>query len=293
MIDRRWWRAVALTVVASVACVLLGFWQLDRRESRLATISVVQDNWDAPPLSLPAVLPPAGGSLGERQEFTPVDVAGTYEPTGTLLVRNRPQGGVFGYLVLVPLRLDAASGGGVLMVNRGWIPPGENGAAPDEVPRPPSGEVRDVVRLRAPEPADGRSAPRGQVQRIDLEGTVRDALDVEGAVDAGLVTAAYGQLAAESPRPSRAPALAPEPDADPGPHLGYSVQWFVFAAGMWVLLAVQVRRSRAEEEAVLAGLPSPGKAARARSAARRRVDEDAEDAALDAAERRAVLTGNE
>lgn len=289
MIDRRWWRAVALTLVASVACVLLGFWQLDRRESRLATIDVVQGNWDAPPRSLVDVLPPGGAALGERAEFTPVDVRGTYEPAGTLLVRNRPQDGVFGYLVLVPLRLDAASGDGVLMVNRGWIPPGGNGAAPDEVPPPPRGEVRDVVRLRAPEPADGRSAPRGQVQRVDLGGTVREALVTEGAPSADLVTGAYGQLAAESPRPSVVPALAIKPDADPGPHLGYSVQWFVFAAGMWVLLGVQVRRSRAEEEAVLAGLPSPTKAARARSAARRRVDEDAEDAVLDAAERRAAV----
>lgn len=294
MIDRRWWRAVALTLLASLACVLLGFWQLDRRESRLSTISVVQDNWGAAPRALGDVLPSDGSPLGERLEFTPVDVSGTYDPAGTLLVRNRPQDGVFGYLVLVPLRLDAASGGGVLVVNRGWIPPGEDGAAPREVPAPPQGRVRDVVRLRAPEPADGRSAPRGQVQRVDLAGTVRDSLAAEEAGDAGLITAAYGQLAAEAPQPPRAPALAREPDADPGPHLGYSVQWFVFAAGMWVLLAVQVRRSRAEEEAVLAGLPSPGKAARARSAARRRVDEDTEDAALDAAEHRAaVLAGHD
>lgn len=293
MIDRRWRRAVALTLVASVACVLLGFWQLDRRASRLETIAVVQGNWDASPRSLAQVLPAGSAPLGERREFTPVAVSGTYDPAGTLLVRNRPQDGVFGYLVLVPLRLDAASGGGVLVVNRGWIPPGESGAAPGEVPAPPQGEVRAVVRLRAPEPADGRSAPRGQVQRVDLGGTVRRALRAEGVqgLDADLVTRAYGQLATESARSPVAPTLALEPDADPGPHLGYSVQWFVFAAGMWVLLGVQVRRSRAEEDAVLAGLPSPGKAARARSAARRTVDEDAEDAALDAAElRAAVLT---
>ena len=278
-------RAVALTLVASVACVLLGFWQLDRREGKLEKIAVVAGNWDAAPRSLGDVLPPARARLGERQEYTPVAVSGTYDPAGTLLVRNRPQDGVYGYYVLVPLRLDDAAGT-VLVVNRGWIPPGEDGAAPDEVPAPPEGVVDVVARLRAPEAADGRSAPPGQVQRIDVGGTVRRALAAEDVVDGGLVTAAYGQLASESPTPARAPLAVPEPDADPGPHLGYSVQWFVFAAGMWVLLAVQVRRRRAEEEAAAAGRPSPASAARERARARRRVDEDAEDALLDAAERR-------
>ena len=286
MSGRRWYRAVALTLVASVVCVLLGLWQLDRREGRLASIAVVQGNWDAAPRALRDVLAGSGARLGRTQEYTPVAVTGRYEPSRTLLVRNRPQDGVFGYYVLVPLRLDAASGGGVLMVNRGWIPPGEDGAAPDDVPAPPSGEVRDVVRLRPPEAPDGRGAPRGQVQRIDVGGTVRRAVAAEGGVGGGLVTAAYGQLVSESPGPARAPVPVPEPDADPGPHLGYSVQWFVFAAGMWGLLAVQVRRSRAEEEAAAAGLPSPASAARERARARRRVDEDAEDALLDAAERR-------
>ena len=278
-------RAVALTLVASVGCVLLGFWQLDRREGKLEKIAVVAGNWDAAPRSLPDVLPPGRTRLGERQEYTPVAVSGTYEPSGTLLVRNRPQGGVYGYYVLVPLRLDDAAGT-VLVVNRGWIPPGEDGAAPDEVPAPPGGVVDVTARLRAPEAADGRSAPPGQVQRIDVGGTVARAPAPEGAVEGDLVTGAYGQLVSESPSPALAPVTVPEPDADPGPHLGYSVQWFVFAAGMWVLLAVQVRRRRAEQEAEAAGAPSPAALARQRARARHRVDEDVEDALLDAAERR-------
>ncbi len=281
---RRWWRPVALTLVVSLGCVLLGLWQLDRREGKLARIAQVTANYDTPPVALPLALP--GAVLAPGAEYTPVAVTGTYAPQATLLVRNRPLGGVFGYLVLVPLRLDAASGGGALLVDRGWIPQGDDGSRPDAVPDPPSGPVSVVARLRPPEPGDDRGAPTGQVTRIDLTGSVSAALG-----DAGLRTGAYGQLVTEDPRPPVAPALPPRPQADEGPHLGYSLQWFVFAAGLWGFLAVHVRRTRRDEQAPPDPAdPAAGADAERRRAARarRRRDEDAEDAALDAAEARAT-----
>lgn len=294
---RRWWRAVALTLVASVACVLLGFWQIDRREQRLARIAEVEANYDAEPVALGSVLPDTGSPLPQGAEYTPVSVTGTYDPSATVLVRNRPLDGRYGYLVLVPLELAGppdASGSPdrVLVVDRGWIPSGPDGSAPASVPVPPTGTVRVVARLRPPEPPDTRSAPQGQVQHIDLAGSVTASLG--GAAAQGLVTGAYAQLAVEEPAPAQRPALAPEPPADEGPHLGYSIQWFVFAAGMWAFLVVHVRRVAADEAAATSHGEDAGRAlstgtarvtgARTRRPPRPRRDEDAEDALLDAAE---------
>ncbi len=287
MIDGRWVRAVALTLVASAVCVLLGFWQLDRRETKQAKIAVVAGNWDAPPLALDEALGAPDEPFREVDEYRPATVTGTYDEGATLLVRNRPLDGTYGYYVLVPLVLTGEDTGRTLVVNRGWIPSGESGRAPDSVPAPPSGTVEAIVRLRAPEPGDGRDAPQGQVQRIELAGSVSAAVSAEGVGGApGLVTRAYGLLASEEPRPQISPVLLPRPDADPGPHLGYSIQWFVFAAGMWGLLTVHVRRTRSEERATASGMPSPSLAADERHRTRRRVDEDAADALLDAVERR-------
>jgi cytochrome oxidase assembly protein ShyY1 len=279
---RRWGRAVALTLVASVVCVLLGLWQLERREQKLARIAEVEANYDAAPVPVAQVLPAASSPLPGGAVHTPVAVSGTYAPAGTLLVRNRPLDGNYGYLVLVPLVLDDASGGGVLVVDRGWVRPGPDGSRPGAVPPPPSGPVSVVARLRPPEAGDDRGAPAGQVQRIDLAGSVAAALrPALGEQEVrGLRTGAYGQLAAEQPRPATHPALPRRPAPDEGPHLGYSLQWFVFAAGMWAFLVVHVRR--ASRDAAPAPLEAPPAARPARP--RRVRDEDVEDAAMDAAE---------
>ena len=287
---RRWGRAVAVTLVASVACVLLGLWQIDRREQRLERIAEVEANYDAAPVPLGAVLASPEAPLPEGAEFTPVAVRGRYAADSVLLVRNRPLDRAYGYLVLTPLVLDESSSpaaGGdpeVMVVDRGWIPAGPDGSRPAQVPAPPQGTVDVVARLRPPEPADTRTAPAGQVQRVDLAGSVTEGL-AERGLGATLLTGAYGQLVAEEPRPALSPALPPRPPADEGPHLGYSLQWFVFAAGLWAFLVVHVRRVSRDDTA------TPQERAQDRLRARsprRRQDEDAEDAALDAAEERAA-----
>jgi hypothetical protein len=98
-------------------------------------------------------------------------------------------------------------------------------------------------------------------------------------------------LASEDPRPQVAPVLLPRPQVDEGPHLSYSLQWFVFAAGCLVGYGVLARRTAADLAAERAAgepgsrpvPPRPPVPAR-----RRRSDEEEEDALHDAAERRAA-----
>jgi len=286
LLQPRWLRAAALTLVVSVVCCLLGVWQWHRREGKLERIALVTANYDLAPAPVADLLPAPGAPLPQGREWTPVRARGTYAADEALLVRNRPRNGTYGYLVLVPLRLEE---GGVLLVDRGWIPNGATGEAPREVPVPPAGTVEVVGRLRPSEPADDRGAPAGQVHTIDLDGAVGEALRATGpagAADAeALLTGGYSSLVSESPAPAQQLVLAPAPDLDEGPHLGYTLQWFVFAAGVWTFFGVQLRRTARDGEEPLA---EPLLAPVAPAPRRRRAapsDEETEDALLDARDR--------
>lgn len=272
LLTPRWVGGLALAVVLALACVTLGAWQWDRREQARERNAPVLANYTTEPRPATDVLgaEPSPGVLPRDAEWTPVRARGRYVPEQTLLVRNRPLDGRPGYHVLVPLVLDD---GRTLVVDRGWLPTGATGAAPDAVPAPPSGPVEVVARLRPPEPPSERDAPAGQVQTIDLDA-------IAAALDApDLVTSAYAVLAEEDPPASPAPVPLPRPTVDEGPHLSYSLQWFVFAAGILVgygVLARRTARDLAAEAGAQPRAPRPGR--------RRPTAEQEEDALLDAAE---------
>ncbi|MFP5333780.1 MAG: SURF1 family protein [Actinomycetes bacterium] len=278
LLTPRWLGGLALAVALAAACVVLGTWQWDRREQARERNSPVLANYASPPVTLDDVLDdPTGEPLPRSREWTPVEASGSYRPQDTLLLRNRSLHGRPGYHVLVPLELDS---GGALLVDRGWVPTGATGAGPDDVPPPPTGRVDVVARLRPPEPALDRDAPPGQVQSIHLA-SIAATLE-----DPTLATAAYAVLASEEPSPSRAPVLLPRPVIDEGPHLSYSLQWFVFALGAFVGYGFLARRTAHDLRAVAGPTPSAGRPARRRPTA-----EDEEDALLDAAERDGARQG--
>lgn len=161
----RWSVYVLIAIGFAIACVFLSNWQFERNETRAAQIELVEQNYDAAPVPLSAVIG-EDGALDPDDEWRPVTLQGEYLADQELLVRNRPHGGTSAFEVLVPFR-DAD--GRIFIVDRGWVPPGE-GAEPDSVPSPPEGEVEVTVRLRPGEqlPASGRGAPEGQVPTINL-----------------------------------------------------------------------------------------------------------------------------
>lgn len=275
LLSRRWLGGFSLAVVVAIGCVLLGSWQLDRREQRQERNALVTDNYDRPPVPLDDVLPGAASPLPAGTEYTPVTLDGRYLPESALLLRNRPLDGLPGHHSLVPFQTGA---GDVVLVDRGWVPVGSTGAGPDDVPPPPVGDVEATVRLRPGEGLSTRGAPPGQLQRIDLDAAA-DLLAADGTPP--LHTGAYGVLAVERPAAAVAPTTLPRPAVDEGPHLSYSLQWFVFALGALVGFVVLVRRTAGDDAADRGEAPRP--VTRPRRA--RPSPEDEEDALLDAAER--------
>jgi cytochrome oxidase assembly protein ShyY1 len=247
--DPRWLAGLAVAVVFAVVCVLLAQWQLDRRVERADRNAAVLENFDSSPVPLEQALPGSVAAAsqpwpGER-EWQPVRLRGSYDAEGTVLVRNRPQGGSNGYLVAVPFRLAEAAQepstgptvATVLLV-RGWVPSGAAADSPDAVPAPPPGVVDVVARLRPAEAAAARTAPDGQAYRLHVPELLAGAEDP--------LSGAYGVVGAEAGAAPVGVVPVPRPDTDPGPHLAYGVQWYMFALAGLVIWVVLARRHAGE-----------------------------------------------
>lgn len=277
----RWAIYISLAVVFAIACAFLSNWQFARNEERSAQLALVEANYDAAPVPLAEVVP-EGGELSPGDQWRPVELTGDYLVEDQLLVRNRPHGGTAAYEVLVPFRLDD---GRILLVDRGWVPPGEDQPEPDSIPAPPEGEVTVIVRLKPgePLPASGRSAPGGQVPTISLA-AVADA--VAPATARALERSAYGVIVSEDPAPASAPQPLEDPSEDPGPHLSYAIQWIMFAIMGFVFIAYVIRTERRHRREDAEDARAEGDETGPRAASARR-DRDAadEDALLDAAGR--------
>lgn len=216
--SRRWLGYLSLTVIFALVCSFLGVWQFARRAEARAEITRVEANFDRDPAPIDDVL--AGLDVyDESQKWMPVLLRGEYLADEQLLVRNRPLAGNPGFEILTPLLLDD---GTVFVVNRGWLPVGNEQDAPDAVPEPPDGPLTVVARLTAGEPvfAD-RTAPEGQIATIALG-------EIGASIDLPTYTGAYGLLSTEEPSASTG-ALESRPQPDEGPHLSYALQWFLFA----------------------------------------------------------------
>ncbi|QMU98802.1 SURF1 family protein [Microbacterium esteraromaticum] len=264
----RWGVYVLVAIGFAIACVFLSQWQFDRNESRAEQIALVERNYDADPVPVADLLG-TDGALQPADEWHPVLLRGEYLADEQVLVRNRPHGGTSAFEVLVPFRDES---GLVLLVDRGWISPGED-ASPKSVPAPPDGESSAVVRLRPGErlPASGRGAPEGQVPTIHLP-TIAD------LVNPALTTSAYGQLVSEEPAAQAALGGFASPTDDPGPHLSYAIQWILFAVMGFAFIGYVIRIEIVKAKEDAGELPK-------RQPRRRDRDAADEDALLDAVQR--------
>ena len=240
------WIGFTLGIVLLVVVMInLGLWQLRRLDQRQEHNAIVEANYDAAPQPLDAVLTP--GIDPENVQWLPVIATGTYRPEGTVHIVNRSQNGFAGDNIVVPFDLGD---GRVLLVNRGFVPVGE------DVPPPPSGEVEVTGRLRpsqqrhfaqASDPSEGTLTA---AQRVDIA-------RLQQQVDGELVDMYVDAFASDPPD---SPVLEPvvKPDLSEGPHLSYAVQWFIFsvcAAVGWVL-AVRYSAAKRRRQAQRAVEPS-------------------------------------
>ncbi|GGB96445.1 SURF1 family cytochrome oxidase biogenesis protein [Cellulomonas carbonis] len=285
---RRWALTVLVGVLVAVGCVAAGVWQWHRHEQRAAAVDLVESNHDAEPVPVDALLA-VGQPLDPRHAWRPVEVVGHYvDPQ--VLVRNRPVSGSPALHVVAPLVVDEGPlTGAVLLVDRGWVPPGDDGSGPTVADAPP-GRTTLVARLRPLEAPSSRDAPAGQVQAISVP-------DVERALGGGPLPGpalgAYGTAVTEDGARPVGVAPLPRPATTLGTNMSYAFQWWVFAVGALAAPVLLIRREQRDGEQAAAdnvvepgaAVPPAGDVARrapTRRQRRRPTAEEEEDALLDA-----------
>ena len=236
--SRRWLGAFGVALAFAVAAYFLGQWQWHRYEAKAARADRIHAHYDAKPRPVVDVLGTAAMPLSE--EWTRVTMQGRYAAAKTLLVRNRPFDGAYGYEVLVPF---VESSGATVLVDRGWVMNARNATTlPEVVPSPP-GTVTVTGWLRRSEPSLGRSLPPGQVASINLDEASRQV----GSQLLGAYVVLGVERLPDGTAPDRPTALEP-PDTDLGPHQAYAFQWWLAMAAGFVLVWFGARREYLESD---------------------------------------------
>lgn len=241
LLTPRWLAWHALVVVAFVAFVAFGRWQLAAYEG------VPDEPRDAARVRLAALLEP-GQRLPDSAAGRRVSVTGEYDERGQLLVPGREHDGDKGFLVVTPLR----TGSGVVAVNRGWVdrPTGPPTAVPrgqvtvHGVLQPSEPEHEARVDLLTPLPPD-QVPYLATVQLLDALPYPADTL-----YDGFVVLTAQQPPSAVSPEPVE-PAR-PDSGAAQWRNLAYALQWWLFAGAAVFFWAFVIRRHARESRSTSA-----------------------------------------
>jgi len=233
----RWIAGHLLTAVLLTIFIFAGFWQVSRYQQRSEVTNAIRSRQNIEATSIDALL---ANNKPSDAEYRMVTVSGRFEGPDVML-RSQALDGNPGCNVLSSLVQD---NGRALVVNRGWIPL-QACEAPDdaEINAPPT-TLTLTGRVR-------QSRQRGQFGAIDpAEGvlTIMARVDLDRLqqqIDRPLEIVYVEQVL---PVAEGLPVRLPEPRTDGGPHLGYAVQWFSFAAvsivGYPIVLRHQARESK-------------------------------------------------
>ncbi len=228
MFQRKWLLPTLLVFAGTALCIRLGIWQLDRLEQRRAFNAQFEFARAQPVLDLNLEQPE---NIAEM-EWRSVKVTGEYDFANQVAVRNQYYGSESGYHLLTPLSFD----GQAIFVDRGWIPADGNAAPSDWRKYDEDGVVNVSGQIR-----------RGQAK--PAIGGVADPLPQDGARLEIWNNADISRIADQMPYPALPVYIQPDVDANDteppipsqpeielteGPHFGYALQWFTFAAILFV-----------------------------------------------------------
>lgn len=226
--------AHVLVLAAVATMVSLGFWQLRRLDQARAHNDLLERRMADDPVEGAALR----GADPERLEFRRVVLRGQYLPDREIVHLARGYRGRSGNHVLTPLR---TADGLTVLVDRGWVPSQLDTPPVAEAP-PPSGEVEIVGQLFASQEYASfgpRDATQGRLERVLRVNLPRIEQDLPEELRP--LAPLWVQVREQTPAGGELPLAAELPELDDGPHLGYAVQWFLFALTALVAYGLFVR----------------------------------------------------
>ncbi len=237
----RFWITSFLVLLAVGVLIRLGIWQLDRLEQRRAFNARVQAQLQQPTLVLDAT------TLQENlygMEYRSVLVQGEYDFEHQVALRNQAYQNRWGVALLTPLKV--AGSDLAIMVNRGWIP-GEDFLSGNwsDFDQPGQVTVIGVIRRAQSKPDFGRRSdpipspadPPLRAWNLANIGAIAQQIPYPIVQDVYIQQTEGEGASAHLPVPATL-----ELDLSEGPHLGYALQWFTFAAIVAIGYPILIRR---------------------------------------------------
>lgn len=238
ILSRQWLLTTFLVILGAAICVRLGFWQLDRLKQRRAFNAHVLTMRSLPPLDLNNAL---DTSALTNMEYRAAIARGKYDYEYQIALRNQYHQGQYGYHLLTPLLLDDRT---AILVDRGWIPAEGNESPVDwrKYDEPQENVmVHGILRLGNPQQIQKNSSNRLDFwMLVDLE-------QIGKQIPYALLPV-YLQLDPQEGQTTPPIPYQPTLDLSEGPHLGYAIQWFTFAAILLFGYPVYLRKQEEQKK---------------------------------------------
>lgn len=207
-----------MAIIGIAIFTSLGTWQVNRAKEKQILQDKVESQQSKPAFRLNESIDDIADKI-----YMPVKAAGKYDPENEILIDNQINNGQAGYHVLTPFVLS--DNNSVILVNRGWIPLGKSRDILPELTSP-AGEI--VI--------EGKLAKHKSKPALVLD----NAINIENKVwmfyDEQLYAAKTGftllpaVILLKEDAPDGYFREWPKYDANVTMHIGYAVQWYVFAA---------------------------------------------------------------
>ena len=245
LFSRRWLPTTLLVILAVGVMIRLGIWQLDRLQQRRAFNARVEAQIAQPALDLNAST--ARKDLASM-EYRKVFVKGEYIPSGEVALRNQAWQNEIGVHLITPLKISGTDQ--VVLVDRGWISYDDFSSGDwSKFAEPGTVEVHGVIR-------DTQQKPRFSFGLFSNPSAGQGSLPVWSFIDIPAISEnisvpllpVYVQQAPDPAWTGLPYRSQPDLELTEGPHMGYALQWFSFAALLAFGYPFYVRREESTED---------------------------------------------
>jgi surfeit locus 1 family protein len=224
LFSRRLIIATLLVIAAIAVMIRLGIWQLDRLEQRRQFNAHFLEQAESDPLRLESN---TNNPNLENMEYRQVIASGEYDHSEEVAIRNQYWENQPGVHLLTPLKLK--ENGTAVLVDRGWIPLEMYQTGNwKRLEEPGTISVSGIIRLSQEHTLGGQSDPTPLPGESLIAWNFINIPEISKQIPYPLLPV-YIQQSPDTSTGELPFRSQPEIEISEGPHLGYAIQWFIFA----------------------------------------------------------------